>query len=68
MFLRFIVLLSSLVGISARINEYVPTVEMEPYQVTHNMNAELPQSFTWSNVEGVNYLTKNSNYFYQRKY
>ena len=61
MFLRFIVLLSSLVGISARINEYVPTVEMEPYQVTHNMNAELPQSFTWSNVEGVNYLTKNLN-------
>lgn len=61
MFLRLVVLLSSLMGVSARLNEYVPTVEMEPYQVTHIMDTELPQTFTWSNVEGVNYLTKSLN-------
>ena len=61
MFLRLVVLLSSVLGVSARLNEYVPMIEMESYQVTHIMDTELPQTFTWSNVEGVNYLTKNLN-------
>ena len=37
------------------------TVEIEPYQVMHSMDTELPQSFTWSNVDSVNYLTKSLN-------
>lgn len=61
MYLQCMLLLSSLIGISARFNEYVPTLDLELYQVTHTMDTEIPQSFTWSNVEGVNYLTKNLN-------
>jgi len=54
-------LLFIMTGITARMNEYIPTIDMESYQVTHTMDVPLPQSFTWSNVEGVNYLTKNLN-------
>ena len=61
MYLQCMLLLSSLIGVSARFNEYVPTLDLELYQVTHTMDTEIPQSFTWSNVEGVNYLTKNLN-------
>ena len=59
--LFFCLLLSCAVGITARLNEYIPTLDMEPYQVTHNKDIELPKSFTWADVDGVNYLTKNLN-------
>ena len=39
-------LLSSAVGITARLNEYLPILDMDLYQVTHNMETELPKSFT----------------------
>ena len=61
MFLQFVVLLSGLFGVSSRLTEYVPTLDTELYRVTHTMDTELPESFTWSNVKGVNYLTKNLN-------
>jgi len=56
-------LLFSLIGVSARINEYIPSpsVDIESHQITHTSGIKLPQSFTWSNVDGVNYLTKNLN-------
>lgn len=57
----FCLLLSGAVGITARLNEYLPILDMELYQVKHNMDTELPKSFTWSDVDGVNYLTKNLN-------
>ena len=59
--LKVFLLLSSLLGIVARKNEYVPLLDMEQYQTTHVVNESLPQSFSWSDVEGVNYLTKNLN-------
>lgn len=58
---KVFLLLSSLLGIVARKNEYVPLLDMEQYQTTHVVNESLPQSFSWSDVEGVNYLTKNLN-------
>ncbi len=61
MFVR-ILLLSGLCGIVARFNEYVPVLEMDNYFVNHETNVStLPPAFSWSNVEGVNYLTKNLN-------
>ena len=50
-------------GVGARINEYIPSpsVDIESYQINHTLDIKLPQSFTWSNVNGVNYLTKNLN-------
>ena len=48
-------------GITARLNEYIPIEDTDTYLITHNINTELPQSFTWANVDGVNYLTKTLN-------
>jgi cathepsin X len=58
---KVFLLLSSLLGIVARKNEYVPLLDIEEYQTTHFVNESLPQAFSWSDVEGVNYLTKNLN-------
>lgn len=48
---------------AARISEFVPSVNIEDHLITHdNLNyLQLPQSFSWSNVDGTNYLTKNLN-------
>ena len=47
------------------ISEYIPSVNMEEHLKTYGeqpaITASLPQSFTWSNVNGINYLTKNLN-------
>lgn len=48
-------------GISARFNEYIPIENVDSHLLTYNKNTELPQSFTWANVNGVNYLTKTLN-------
>ena len=58
---KIFLFLAGLIGISARFNEFVPFVDTEQYQIQHNVNASLPQSYSWSNVGGVNYLTKNLN-------
>lgn len=50
-------------------SEYIPFLDIEDYLTTYtNTNSlrggtydDLPNAFTWSNVEGVNYLTKNLN-------
>ena len=51
-----------------RLNEYIPMLDIEEYVTTYNNSTNpslrvtaLPQSFTWSNVDGTNYLTKNLN-------
>ena len=51
--------------------EYIPLLDIEDYLTTYtqtNTNSlrggtedSLPSEFTWSNVDGVNYLTKNLN-------
>ena len=48
---------------AAKISEYIPSVNIEDHLITHdNLNyLQLPQSFSWSNVDGTNYLTKNLN-------
>ena len=57
-----IILLSSLCGIVARLNEYVPALEMDNYLINHETSVStLPPAFSWSNVDGVNYLTRNLN-------
>ncbi len=57
-----ILLLSSLYGIFAsRFNEYVPTLDFDEYIMNHGTDSLLPSAFSWSNVDGVNYLTKNLN-------
>jgi cathepsin X len=52
-------------GSPTRISEYIPYVNMEEHLKTYGeqpaITASLPQSFTWSNVNGINYLTKNLN-------
>ncbi len=55
-------LIFTFLGVGARINEYIPSpsVDIESYQINHTSDIKLPQSFTWSNVDGVNYLTKKS--------
>jgi len=50
-----------LVGISARMNEYVPIVDVDLFQTQQTSSDTLPEAFSWSNVDGVNYLTKNLN-------
>ena len=55
-----LLLLTGLLGISARFNEFVPKLDAEKYIVYHAPEA-LPQAFRWSDVAGVNYLTKNLN-------
>lgn len=55
-----ILLLTGLLGITARLNEFVPQLDAEKYITTHAPES-LPQSFVWSDVDGVNYLTKNLN-------
>jgi cathepsin X len=55
-----LLLLTGLLGITARLNEFVPQLDADKYIVTHAIS-DLPQSFSWSNVDGVNYLTKNLN-------
>ena len=54
-------MLSTFFGVTARLNEYIPLLDTGRYQVTHQIDDNLPQSFSWSNVDGVNYLTKNLN-------
>ena len=51
-----------------RLNEYIPMLDIEEYVTTYTNSTNpslrvtaLPQSFTWSNVDGTNYLTKNLN-------
>ena len=50
---------------TTRVSEYIPSVNMEEHLKTYGeqlaITASLPQSFTWSNVNGINYLTKNLN-------
>jgi cathepsin X len=50
-----------LVGISARMNEYVPILDVDLFQTQQTSSDTLPEAFSWSNVDGVNYLTKNLN-------
>jgi cathepsin X len=59
--IKFLLLLTGLFGVTARFNEYVPVLDTEPYQVQHAIDSSLPPSFSWSNVDNVNYLTKNLN-------
>ena len=58
--IRILLLLTSLLGIASRYNEYLPTLNVEKYLVYHAPET-LPQSFSWQNVNDVNYLTKNLN-------
>jgi cathepsin X len=58
---RFVWLLLNLCGLSARITEYVPSLNIDKYVINHVASEPLPQAFTWSNKDGVNYLTKNLN-------
>ena len=50
---------------TTRVSEYIPSVNMEEHLKTYGeqpaITSSLPQSFTWSNVNGINYLTKNLN-------
>ena len=55
-----LLLLTGLLGITARFNEFVPKLDAEKYTVYHAPEP-LPRVFTWNNVAGVNYLTKNLN-------
>jgi len=54
-------LLLGVIGACARFNEYIPTIDTQQYLVNHVASETMPQSFVWSNVNGVNYLTKNLN-------
>lgn len=56
-----VLLLTCVCGIAARLNEYVPVLDTNQYLKTHYEPSVLPQSFSWSNVNGVNFLTKNLN-------
>lgn len=58
---KITILLSAFFGATARLNEYIPLLDTGRYQVTHQIDGNLPQAFSWSNVDGVNYLTKNLN-------
>ena len=55
-----ILLLTGLLGITARFNEFVQKLDAEKYIVYHAPEP-LPKAFAWNNVAGVNYLTKNLN-------
>ena len=55
-----ILLLTGLLGISARFNEFVQKLDAEKYIVYHAPES-LPLAFSWNNIAGVNYLTKNLN-------
>ena len=59
--MNIFLLLTGLFGVAARFNEFVPLLDTEQYQIQHIVNTTLPESFTWSNVDNVNYLTKNLN-------
>jgi cathepsin X len=59
--MNIFLLLTGLFGVTARFNEFVPLLDTEQYQIQHTVNTSLPESFTWSNVDNVNYLTKNLN-------
>jgi len=50
-----------LVRISARMNEYLPIIDLDMYQTSQTTSTTFPDAFSWSNVDGVNYLTKNLN-------
>ena len=53
----FLLVLAGMLGVSARLNEYVPIIKPALYEIQHAVNTEsLPNSFTWSNVNNVNYL------------
>lgn len=65
----------NITGVFARMNEYIPTIDIEDHLLTYSKissdaslrsvetttQLSLPQSFTWSNVNGTNFLTKNLN-------
>ena len=55
-----LLLLTGLLGITARFNEFVPKLDAEKYTVYHAPEP-LPSAFAWNNIAGVNYLTKNLN-------
>ena len=59
--MNIFLLLTGLFGVTARFNEFVPLLDTEQYQIQHIGNTSLPESFSWSNVDNVNYLTKNLN-------
>lgn len=59
--MNIFLLLTGLFGVTARFNEFVPLLDTEQYQIQHIVNTSLPESFSWSNVDNVNYLTKNLN-------
>jgi cathepsin X len=42
-------------------NEYVPILDVDLFQTQQTSSDTLPEAFSWSNVDGVNYLTKNLN-------
>lgn len=53
-----------------RMSEYIPSTNIEEYvtiytpltkTTTSSSSSSLPNEFTWSNVDGINYLTKNLN-------
>jgi len=58
--IRILLLLTSLLGVASRHNEYLPILSVEKYLVYHEQET-LPQAFSWQNVNGINYLTKNLN-------
>ena len=68
-----VLLLIGAAGVSAdRLNEYVPSIDVEAHLRRHPSKqnslrgatpiiSSLPQSFDWRNMNGTNYLTKNLN-------
>lgn len=57
----YLLFFTGIIGVMSRMNEYIPLLDIEEHIVTHKVQNDLPKSFSWSNVNGVNYLTKNLN-------
>jgi cathepsin X len=57
----YILFFTGIMGVVSRMTEYIPILDFEKHIVTRTAINDLPKSFSWSNVDGINYLTKNLN-------
>ena len=59
--LKYLLILSSILFVSARINEYIYNQEYIQPSIEHHYLLGTPQEFNWNNINGTSYITRTLN-------
>ena len=58
----YILFFTGIIGVVSRMTEYIPILDFDKHIVARTAINDLPKSFSWSKVDGINYLTKKTKF------